>query len=78
MRFLKRVLVSALIYAAAYFPFIAMLQALTGYDFTAAYQVGGIVMVIELTLSAIIKITELREERRLNKKSASAEERGNA
>lgn len=76
MRFLKRVLVSVLIYEAVFLPFIAILQALTGYDFTAAYNAGGIVGIIELVLGAIIKIKELREEKRLNKKSAKAEERG--
>jgi hypothetical protein len=65
-----------LVYLAVYFPFIAILQALTGYDFTAAYAAGGIVSVIELVLGAIIKITELREEKRLNKKSAKAEDEG--
>ena len=41
MRFLKRTLISVLVYAAVYLPFIAILQAVTGYDFTAAYTIGG-------------------------------------
>lgn len=58
MRFLKRLIISVLIYVAVYLPFIAILQAVSGGDFTAAYSVGGIVGAVELALSSIIKITE--------------------
>ena len=68
MRFLKRILVSVLIYEAVYLPFISVIQAISGGDFTAAYTVGGAAASVELILCALIK----REE---NKKSASAEER---
>ena len=42
---------------AVYLPFIAVLQALTGTDLTAAFSVGGIVGAVELALGSIIKIT---------------------
>lgn len=64
MRFLKRVLVSVLVFEAVYLPYIALLQALTGYDYTAAYAVGGAGGIVELILCAIIK----REEHKQNKK----------
>ena len=43
MRFLKRLILAVLIYMAVYLPFIAVLQALTGTDLTAAFSVFGIV-----------------------------------
>lgn len=61
MRFLKRLILAVLIYLAVYLPFIAVLQALTGTDLTAAFSVGGIVGAVELALGSIIKITENRE-----------------
>ena len=58
MRFLKRLIISVLIYIGVYLPFIAVLQAVSGGDYTAAYSVGGIVSAVELALGSIIKITE--------------------
>ena len=61
MRFLKRLIIAVLVYIAVYLPFVAILQAVSDGDFTAAYSVGGIVGAIELALGSIIKITENRE-----------------
>jgi hypothetical protein len=61
MRYLKRLILAVLIYLAIYLPFIAVLQALTGTDLTAAFSVGGIVGAVELALGSIIKITENKE-----------------
>ena len=61
MRFLKRLIIAVLVYIAVYLPFVAVLQAISGGDFTAAYSVGGIVGAVELALGSIIKITENRE-----------------
>ncbi len=72
MRFLKRVLVSVLIFTACYLVYIATLQAFTGYDYTAAYAAGGASGCVELILCALIK----REENKQNKKSAKAEDGG--
>lgn len=66
MRFLKRTLVSVLIYAAIYLPFVCVLQAVTGYDFTAAYTIGGAAASVEMILCALIK----REEQKADRKSA--------
>ena len=62
MRYLKRLILAVLIYIAVYLPFIAVLQALTGTDLTAAFSVGGIVGAVELALGSIIKITENKEK----------------
>ena len=70
MRFLKRTLISVLVYAAVYLPFIAILQAITGYDFTAAYTIGGVSASVEMILCALIK----REEQKVDKKSAEREQ----
>lgn len=70
MRFLKRILVSVLLYEAVFLPFVVVIQALSGGDFTAAYTAGSAAVVIELILCALIK----REETKINKKSACAEE----
>ncbi|WP_418932432.1 hypothetical protein [Hominenteromicrobium sp.] len=61
MRYLKRLILAVLIYLALYLPFIAVLQALTGTDLTAAFSVGGIVGAVELALGSVIKITENKE-----------------
>lgn len=71
MRFLKRLIISVLAYIAVYLPFIAVLQAVSGSDFTAAYSVGGIVGVVELALGCVIKITE---NRKIQKQSDCEEE----
>lgn len=61
MRFLKRLIIAVLVYIAVYLPFIAVLQAVSGGDFTAAYSVGGIVGTVELALGSVIKITESKK-----------------
>lgn len=58
MRFLKRILVSVLIYVAVYLPFVVIMQAISGGDYTAAYTVGGITGCVELILCALIKREE--------------------
>lgn len=68
MRWLKRLVQSVLIYMAVCFPLIVTLQALTGYDFTAAYVALGSMGGVELALSAIIKIIEAKEENKISKK----------
>ncbi len=64
MRWLKKVLSTLLVYIGVFLPFIAILQALTGYDYSAAYAavtgVGG----VELIIGGVIKIAEVREEHR--------------
>lgn len=72
MRFLKRILLSVLIYEAAFLPFVVIMQAVSGGDYTAAYTVGGAAASVELILCALIK----REENKQNKKSAKAEDEG--
>ena len=72
MRFLKRVLVSVLIYEAVFLPFVVIMQTVSGGDYTAAYTVGGAAASVELILCALIK----REENKQNKKSAKAEDGG--
>ena len=69
MRYLKRLVTSVLIYVAVYLPFIAILQAVSGGDFTAAYSAGGIVSAVELALGAVIEITKKREEAKINKQN---------
>ena len=64
MRFLKRVLICVLVYAAIYLPFIAILQAVSLADYTAAYTVGGITASVEMILCALIKREETKHERR--------------
>ena len=73
MRWLKRLITSVLIYIAIYLPFIAILQALTGYDFTAAYSIGGGVVVVELAVSGVIKIIETVESKKEKASEQDAE-----
>lgn len=68
MRFLKRVLLAVLIYAAIYLPFIAILQAVSLADYTAAYTVGGITASVEMILCALIKREETKYDKNINKK----------
>lgn len=60
MRYLKRVINSVLIYVAVYLPFIAILQALTGLDYSAAYSIGGIVSIAELAIGCVIEVVKSR------------------
>ncbi len=73
MRFLKRIVIGVLIWAAVYMPFVAVLQALSGSDFSAAYGFGGMVPVVELALSAIIKREESRYEQKQTDKHKQEE-----
>lgn len=61
MRYLKRVINSVLVYVAVYLPFIAVLQALTGYDYSAAYSIGGIVSIAELAIGCVIEVVKNRK-----------------
>ncbi len=74
MRWLKKLLTTMLIYIGVFLPFIALLQAFTGYDYSAAYAavtgVGG----VELLVSGVIKIAEVREERKHRKEEENAGE----
>ena len=67
MRFLKRILVSVLIYEAVFLPFVVIMQMRTGYDFTAAYTVGGAAASVELILCALIKREENKKAKKENK-----------
>ena len=62
-RWLKRLLIGLLLYIGAYLIFIAVLQALTGYDFTAAYAAVTGVGSVELIVSSLIKQTETKKEK---------------
>ena len=63
MRFLKRILLSVLIYEAAFLPFVVIMQTISGGDFTAAYTVGGAAASVELILCALIKREENKNEK---------------
>lgn len=71
MRFLKRILVSVLIYAAIYLPFVVIMQAISMTDYTAAYTVGGLISSAELILCALIKREETKQEMRDKKNDNS-------
>lgn len=64
MRWLKKLLTVLLIYIAVYLPFVAVMQAITGYDYTGAYTAVTGVGAVELIVSGIIKWEETKEERR--------------
>jgi len=67
MRYLKRLIMAVLLYMAVYLPFVVVMQSRTGYDFTAAYTVGGVFGAVELALGGIIKINEEREAAKILK-----------
>lgn len=69
MRFLKRILVSVLIYAAIYLPFVVIMQAISMTDYTAAYTVGGLISSAELILCALIKREETKQEQKRQKEN---------
>ena len=64
MRWLKKLLTGLLIYIGIYLPFVAVLQAVTGYDFTGAYAAVTGVGAVELIVSGLIKREETKQERR--------------
>lgn len=61
MRFLKRIIISVLIYMAVYLPFVVSMSAFSGVDMDAAYAAGGISGCVELALGAAIEIVKHRE-----------------
>lgn len=67
MRYLKKLLSSVLIYIACFLPFIAILQAITGHDFSAAYAAVTGVGAVELIVGGIIKVAEAREMKKIGK-----------
>ena len=64
MRWLKKLLTTVLVYIAVYLPFVVLMQALTGYDYTGAYAAVTGVGAVELLVGGAIKVAEEREERR--------------
>ena len=64
MRWLKKLLTILLIYIAVYLPFVVVMQAVTGYDYTGAYAAVTGVGAVELIISGLIKRAETKEEQR--------------
>ncbi len=64
MRWLKKLLTMVLVYIAVYLPFVVMMQALTGYDYTGAYAAVTGVGAVELLVGGAIKVAEAKEERK--------------
>ena len=64
MRWLKKLLTVLLIYIAAYLPFVVVMQAVTGHDYTGAYAAVTGVGAVELIISGLIKRAETKEEQR--------------
>jgi len=64
MRWLKKLLTMVLVYIALYLPFVVMMQALTGYDYTGAYAAVTGVGAVELLVGGAIKVAEAKEERK--------------
>ena len=64
MRWLKKLLTTVLLYIAVYLPFVVLMQALTGYDYTGAYAAVTGVGAVELLVGGVIKVAEEREERK--------------
>ncbi len=64
MRWLKRLLTALLVYIGVYLPFVVIMQAVTGYDFTGAYAAVTGVGAVELIVSGLIKREETKMERK--------------
>ena len=62
MRWLKKLLTILLIYIAVYLPFVVVMQAVTGYDYTGAYAAVTGVGAVELIISGLIKRAETKME----------------
>ena len=75
MRWLKKLLTTVLVYIAVYLPFVVLMQALTGYDYTGAYAAVTGVGAVELIVGGMIKIAEAREERKRKEKEEREHER---
>lgn len=67
MRWLKKLLTAVLIYIGSFLLIIAVFQAVTGLDYSAAYGAVTGIGAVELLIGGILKITEIREERRNRK-----------
>lgn len=67
MRYMKTVVAAVLIVTAVFFLVLVLAQVLTGYDFSAAYEMLGKVSAVELALSAIIKHGENKQINRYEK-----------
>ena len=67
MRWLKKLLTTVLVYIAVYLPFVVLMQAITGYDYTGAYAAVTGVGAVELLVGGAIKVAEEREERKRRK-----------
>lgn len=67
MRYMKTVVAAVLIVTAVFFLALVLAQVLTGYDFSAAYEMLGKVSAVELALSAIIKHGENKQINRYEK-----------
>lgn len=63
MRWLKKLLTVVLVYIAVYLPFVVLMQALTGYDFTGAYAAVTGVGAVELIVGGIIKVVEAKRKK---------------
>lgn len=75
MRWLKKLLTTVLVYIAVYLPFVVLMQALTGYDYTGAYAAVTGVGAVELLVGGAIKVAEAREERKRKEKEEREHER---
>lgn len=67
MRYMKTVVAAVLVVTAVFFLVLVLAQVLTGYDFSAAYEMLGKVSAVELALSAIIKHGENKQINRYEK-----------
>ena len=76
MRWLKKLLTVVLVYIAVYLPYVVLMQALTGYDYTGAYAAVTGVGAVELIVGGMIKIAEAREERKRREKEECEHESG--
>lgn len=76
MRWLKRLLTALLVYIGVYLPFVVIVQAVTGYDFTGAYAAVAGVGAVELIVSSLIKREETKMERKDRKNERNEQRRG--
>ncbi|MBQ4590960.1 MAG: hypothetical protein IJB20_02910 [Clostridia bacterium] len=76
MRWLKKLLTMVLVYIAVYLPFVVMMQALTGYDYTGAYAAVTGVGAVELLVGGAIKVAEAKEEQKRRAKEEHEHESG--
>ncbi len=72
MRWLKSCLKYIFIYIACYLPFVVIVQAITGYDYSGAYSAVSIAGAVELLVSGVIKIAETLIEHIIAKKDKTA------